>query len=398
MSLDLFTVTVMTAVVVLVAGLTFIVETIVRSDAGAGRLWAVAFFSGLSATFAYLAWSSGVGGAVAVAIGNALFVGVPGFMWLGCRKFNDRPLAVPAVVIAVGAGATFVVSLLEAAALGSWGGWSTMAGSLTVLFVAGTVETLRSPMRRIRTSWALSAVLGIAGVFYLVRLVLFVTIGPDSDFFSRWFGPITANFVTVVLTMVAAIATSVLRSHRTDLQRYEWLTENGVAADGVMLPRTFAGAAGDIVERASWRSEGVALFVIRIEGLAQIRASFGVEVADEVVAACRLAARRYAPAAALVGEDADDQLIVCALAATAIDARRMGAAIYRGCVDELSTTARGLFPFVGVGVAVTDAAGYDLARLQAVAYAAALRAAASAEASVLVGAADPAPDLSSPSS
>ena len=92
MTLDLFTVTVMTALVASVASLTFILDTVIRRDVGPGRLWAVAFFCGLATTVAYMAWSSGVGGALSVAVGNTLFVLVPGFMWVGTRRFNDRPI------------------------------------------------------------------------------------------------------------------------------------------------------------------------------------------------------------------------------------------------------------------------------------------------------------------
>ena len=84
MNLDLFSVTVMTAIVASVASLTFILDTLLRRDTGPGRLWAVAFFCGLATTLAYMAWSAGVGGAVSVAVGNALFVSVPRFMLLGC--------------------------------------------------------------------------------------------------------------------------------------------------------------------------------------------------------------------------------------------------------------------------------------------------------------------------
>lgn len=382
--LDVLTVSVMTALVASVASVTFILDTFIRRDSGPGRIWAAAFFCGLTTTFAYLAWAAGMGTGGSVAVGNALFVCVPGFVWLGCRRFNDRPLWVASVVVAVLAVSTFILSIVQESTLGSWAGWTMMAASLVVLFATGAVQSLRPPMLHIRTAWALSAVLAVASVYYLVRLVIFVAMGPDSELFSVWFGTISANFVTVVLTMIAAIVTSVLRSHRTTLQRYEWLTSNGVAADGVMLERTFEGAAAEVVERASWRDEGVAVLVLRIEGLAEIRAAFGVDAADEVLGACRLAVRRYAPASALVGEDEDDQLAVCALAATAVDARRLGATIYRGCVEELSAARSGLFPFVGVGVAVAEDIGYDLVALRAAARVLARRAAAASEASVMV--------------
>ena len=383
MTLDLVTSTFMTALVASVASLTFIIDTVLRRDTGPGRLWAVAFFCGLATTVAYASWSAGVGG-VAIGVGNVTFILVPAFLWLGARRFNDRKNILSAAIVVAAAVATFSAVMIEGAGPGGWGGWPTMAFCLVAFFIAGAVESLRSPMRRIRTAWALSAVLLVTAFFYGARLVVFVTAGPDSDLFTTWFGTIVANMVSVMLTMVAAIVTSVLRSNRTTEQRYEWLTEGGVAADGVMLERTFAGAAADMAERASWRSEGVAVIVIRIEGVDGIRTAFGSGAADDISAVCRQAVRRYAPAAAIVGEDGEDELAVCAVAPTSADARRLGAMIYRGCMEELSLAASGLFPSVGVGVAVAEDAGYDLARLQRGARDAARRAADTPGASVVL--------------
>ncbi|EIC08789.1 diguanylate cyclase [Microbacterium laevaniformans OR221] len=386
MSLDLFSVTVMTAIVAAVASLTFILDTLLRRDTGPGRLWAVAFFCGLATTLAYMAWSAGVGGAVSVAVGNALFVSVPGFMLLGCRRFNDRSAKMSAVVVGLLAVVTFVAALIEYPTRGSWGGWWAMAASLVLLFGGGAVESLRSPMRGLRSAWALSTVLAAAGVFYAVRLVVFAVLGPQSELFSRWLGSISANIVTVMLTMVAAIVMSVLRSQRTTRQRYEWLTSNGVAADGVMLPRTFSGALADIVERASWRQEGIAVIVLRADGLDEIGDAFGGDVVDTISAACRHAARSYAPAAALVGEDGDGQLVICTLAESTADARRVGSALFRGAIDELTGVDHGRLASVGVGVGLTSSLGYDPGILMSAARTAALRAARIAEASVFVAA------------
>lgn len=386
MTLDLFTVTVLTALVASVASITFILETVIRRDTGPGRLWSVGFFCGLATTVAYMAWSADVGGVAAIAVGNTLFVLVPAFVWLGARRFNDRPVGIALALVGVMAAATFLAALLAEPSPGGWGGWTTMAANLVALFVAGGVECVRAPMGRIRTSWALSGVLLFAAAFYAVRFVVFVVAGPDTDLFAQWFGSISSSFVTIVLTIVAAIVTSVLRSHRTAEQRYAWLTEGGVAADGVMLERTFAAASADIVERASWRSDGVAIIVIRVEGLGQIRTAYGQDAGDAISGACRQAVRRYAPASAIVGEAGDDRLAVCALARTAADARRLGAILYRGCTEELALVQAGLFPFVGVGVAFTEDVGYELARLQEGARDAARRATETPGASVLLDA------------
>ncbi|MGO8608827.1 hypothetical protein ACC848_38300, partial [Rhizobium johnstonii] len=94
-------------------------------------------------------------------------------------------------------------------------------------------------------------------------------------------------------------------------------------------------------------------------GLDEMEAAFGHVVVDRITERWRSAVRRFAPAAASVGEDLDGALSVCGLATTAAEARRQAAAIYRGCVDELSSLDRGLLPQIGVGVSLTETLGYD---------------------------------------
>ncbi|WP_405372696.1 MULTISPECIES: diguanylate cyclase [unclassified Microbacterium] len=388
MTLDLFSVTVMTALVALTAGGMFIIETLRRRDTGAGKLWAVGYLAGVATTFAYISWAAGVGGAVAIAIGNATFALTPGFIWLGNRRFNDRSLAWPSVTVSVLAALTFIAAIVGVPSAGSWGGWEVMAASIIVFFGFGGVEATRRPMRRIGAARMFAVVLLAGGAYYVGRLAAFVADGPTGGFFSVWFGTISANIVTVILTIVAVVVTSLLRATKSATQRYEWLSENGVAADGIMLARTYRSALDDMIERASWRRELVGVVVVHVDGLEEMTAAFGSDAVDEVATAWRAAVRRYAPASALVGEDSDDTLSVCGLSSTAADARRQAAAIYRGCIDDLSVNATGLLPVVGVGVALTETVGYDGPSLLDSARAAAERASRSLEASVLFGGVD----------
>lgn len=388
MTLDLLTVVVMTALVALVAAVIFVVETLRRRDTGAGRLWAVGYLCGAATTFAYISWAAGIGGAIAVAIGNAAFTLTPGFIWLGNRRYNDRALPIAGVVVGALAVATFVAALVRVPVAGSWGGWSVMAATVALFFALGGWEALRRPMGRIGNARLFTGVLFAGAVYYLLRLIAFLVSGPEGAFFSIWFGSLSANIATVVLTMVAVVVTSLLRATKSATQRYEWLSENGVAADGILLARTYRDALADMIERAGWRQELVSVVVVHIDGLDEMAAAFGSDASDEVVAAWRGAVRRYAPAAALVGEDGDATLSVCGLAGTAAEARRQAAAIYRGCIDELAGSPTGLLPVVGVGIALTETVGYDTAPLLDSARAAAVRAARSLEASVLFGGVD----------
>ncbi|MCK6080484.1 diguanylate cyclase [Microbacterium sp. EYE_5] len=388
MTLDLFSVTVMTAIVALVATAIFVIETLRRRDAGAGRLWAVAYLCGTATTFAYISWAAGVGGAVAIAFGNASFILTPAFIWLGNRRFNDRPIGWQSVAVGTFTVLTFVAAVIRVPVEGSWGGWTVMAALIVVLFAAGGWEALRRPMGRLGNARLLTGVLFAAAVYYAARLVVFLVDGPQGAFFDAWFGSISANIVTVVLTMVAVVVTSILRASKSAIQRYEWLSENGVAADGIMLAGTYRDALRDMAERAGWRQEIVSVIVVHVDGLDEMGAAFGSDAADELAAQWRRSVRRHAPASAFVGEDGDSTLSVCGVASTAADARRQAAAIYRGCIDDLAGNPTGLLPVVGIGIGLTETVGYDTDTLLTSARAAALRASRSLEASVLFGGVD----------
>jgi hypothetical protein len=385
MTVDLATASLMTALVANVAGAFFIVDTLLRRDDAAGRLWAIAFLSGMATTIAYASWAAGSGGAAAIAIGNALFANTIGCMWLGSRKFNERRLG-PALTAVV------VVDVLVAAAVlvegpdgGDWAGWLVMGIALVVFSAFAAVETTRTPMGRIGTARVLTVVFVAEGAFYLVRAIIFVLMGPESTLFQVWFGSLTANFVTVTLTVVAVAVLSVLRAGRADLRGYSWMTRIAVTSDGILMSSAIMTALGDIVERAGWRHDLVALIAVRVEGIDQIRTAFGADVAGDVTHAWRQGVRRFAPSTALVGEDGDQTLLVITRASTAADARRHAGTIYRGLFESFGQVSDAVIPAVGVGVGLTETVGYDATALLTAARGAAEDAATSIESSVLFG-------------
>ena len=88
MNLDLLTVSVLTALVV-VTSVVFIVGMLLRKDESAGRIWGLGFLAALLTVVAYLAWAASPEAWWAVAVGNAAFLCGTGLMWLGARRFND---------------------------------------------------------------------------------------------------------------------------------------------------------------------------------------------------------------------------------------------------------------------------------------------------------------------
>lgn len=384
MNLDLPSVMVITALVVNVSGVIFILETLLRRDEGAGRIWSLGFLGAMLTTLSYLAWVRFDDAWWAVAVGNAAFVAGTGCMWLGCRRFNGRAMRWPSLLVAAAviAAATSVVA--EGADGGDWAGALWMFVALLLFAGLGAAECLQGALGRSRTAWALSAVLALQSLFYVARTIAFVTVGPESAVFQAVFGTITVSFLTVILTIVAVVVTSLLRATRAPMRGYLRQPVPDGPTDGFVTREEFARALSALCVRAAARGEPVAAIAVCVDDLEQISTAFGTEVAAAVADTWRTGVSRHAPANAIVGEDGANGLILALSVGSAEEARRHANGVHRGLFDDLSGVGGGVIPVIGVGVAVSDASGPQPDDLVRDARDAATRAATSIESSVRV--------------
>jgi len=385
MILDLASVLVVTALVVNVSGVLFILEPLLRRDEGAGRIWSVGFLAAMLTTLAYTVWAQTDGAWWAIAVGNAAFVAGTGCMWLGCRRFNDRRMTWPSEVVAAAVLAAGISVAMEGDAGGDWAGALWMFLPLLVFAGAGAAECMSGAMRESRTAWVLGAVLGFQSLYYVLRTTAFVTAGPDSALFQSAFGTLTTSYLTVTLTIVAVVVTSVLRASRAPMRGLTRRVDVAVGEDGVLTVEAFARALDGICRRAARRSETIAVTAVRVDDLGQISTAFGSEVAGNVAETWRAGVRRHASTNAIVAEDGPTGIAVGLSVSSPQEARRQAGVIYRGLFDDLGRVGGGVIPVVGVGVALSDSVGYDPEALLRVAREAASRAAANVETSVLVG-------------
>lgn len=389
MNLDPVSVSAMSALVTGVCGVVFIVDTLIRRDDGAGRIWALAFLAAMLTTLSYLVWSAEPRASWwASAVGNAAFVAGSGCIWLGCRRYNGRRVRWSSAAVVAAVAAAGVAVLIDGPDGGPWAGAIVMFLSLLVFSGLGAVECLRGEMGRIRTSWGLAFVLGAQSVFYAIRTAVFFAVGPEGELFADWFGTVPTSFLTNTLMIVALVVTSMLRAGRASLHGALIPSELLLAADDVLPRAVFGRLMGDVVTRAQRRGECIGVIAVRIDDLPQFATAFGGESAASIAQAWRASVRRHAPSSSFVGEDDPSGLVVGVQPVSEADARRQAIEIYRGVFDDLRRVSNAVLPAVGVGVSVSDTAGYDLDRLIGVARDAARRASVSAEAAVLVGEAD----------
>ncbi|TDN93123.1 hypothetical protein [Microbacterium sp. BK668] len=382
---SLFATTLLAATVVVTCGVLFLLETLLRRDTGAGRIWSLAFLSGILTVVCYLVWAISSDGQawIAIGFGNAALVATIGFLWLGCRAFNSARLDWSLGVLLAACLGTVVAVLLEGPGGGDWAGAVVTFLSVAGFAVCGAVETRRGRLGGSVVSLGLTAVLTVTATYYSARAIVFATLGPDSEFFETYFGHLATAILTTVLTIVAMMTGSILRAEElTGRPAGEpaSLASSGDILGAAAFDRVLAAA----MSRARANRELVALVALRMDDLPQIRTAFGAEVQAEVAEEWRTGIRKYAPGFALVGEGGPTTMLVAFQPSTAGSARRTASRIHRRIVDDYTARPDTPTPVIGVGVSLTESFGYDVQALRRAADDAAFVSASSPDASVVV--------------
>lgn len=384
MILDPFTLAIMTALVVTVAGILFITETLLRREEGAGQIWALAYLAAVLTSIAYLAWAASPEMWWAVGVGNMTFVAATALMWLGCVRFNTNVsgLLVGAVVAAL--LATFLTAIVEGPNGGPWAGSEVTFSAIAIFAAAGAVETMRGALAQNMNARILGLVLVVQALYYGVRTVVFIGFGEASPIFTDWFGTEITSYFTVTLSMTTLVTTSVLRADRARLRSHSDSSTAGYTSDLVLIQSSFQRLLLDRAQRAEIRLDPLVVIAIVVDDLETIATAFGEMVATEVTESWIDGVRRHAPASALIGEDGAGRLFVVTDSPGVNEAKALAMSIYLGLLEDAGMAGAIVRPAVGIGVSLSSMVGYDAESLLDGARAAAVHATADLEASVVV--------------
>lgn len=385
MTFDLVTVSFATAVVVTVAGVVFLLETLLHAPSDTTRLWSVSFLSGILTTFCYLVWALGQPGAwVATAVGNTSFTLSAGFLWLGCRRFNGHGVHLPVTIVGAVSLAAGAAALLAGPDGGDWAGAAVMFAGIAVFSTLGAIESRRGVMGAQTVALTVTAVLVLTAVYYIARTAVFLVLGPESRVFLTWFGTVTTSFLTITLTITALAGFSVLRATESTLRGRGQAATLGVSADGLLDPSSFETVLQRGLERAEREKAGVAVVALRLDDLPEIATAFGTQEAATIVTTWRTAVADGSPLGAVVGEEGPYGVMVAMQLASLTEARSVATKLQQRVIRAMTDAEAAVIPVVGVGLATTDLVGYDAAALIDSSNDAARRSAAAADAAVVV--------------
>lgn len=357
MTLDANTLYLMGGLLVLLTGIFFLMETILRHNDAVGRLWIAFFIGAMFATFAYVVglvdheanwW--------ATAVGNGAYTASVGFLWAGARRANGgRPLL--SIAIAGGA-AVALAALVRGPEGGYWAGAAEMFLGMAVFAVLTARECSRGELRRLVSARLLATLLIALAAFYLVRAAAFVLLGPDDGFFSAVFGAESSSIAVICMVVVGTLALSSVQGDR--FRRGAHLdAESGlrVTIEGAVGRETFRELSESWLVRSVRERSTLVLLIIEIADLAEINLAFGRAAGDAAIRTAARIALAQAPAAVLVGHISPRRfaLLMPAAGADAVEAvgDRIRDAVLNSPIDERDRFRASIFR----GVASTRTAG-----------------------------------------
>ncbi|GAA1634960.1 GGDEF domain-containing protein [Georgenia ruanii] len=373
MTLDLFSLLVVSALVILTSAGMFVAEAWARTGDLVDRLWTLSFAAAITTALAYVVGSLAPEGWWANAIGNGASVLCVWAMWSGIRAYQRRP---PRIVLSAGlALAAAAAVLLHGPGGGPWAGGAVALGATAAGGLAGGVALLYGRLRAGRATLVLAVILLLAGLFYAVRFAVFVLAGPTSPSFERYLGTAFTTVLNTLLVNAAAFAAVTMRARTARAKVAEG--RNFDPMTGARTSHSFEPRAAAQLRRSAETLAPVAMVHLVPDGTDALEVAFGREVAERALVTCGEVAQMLLPPRALMGLDPDGQASFQVLLPgwEADDAAEWATAVRR---ELIATTVEvpGSHVRIGAcaGVATTRAAGYELGDLCDAARAAAQRA------------------------
>jgi GGDEF domain-containing protein len=299
--LDSTTLFIVGGLVITLAGIAFLLETMLRRNDAVGRLWSVFFLSAMFALFAYVVVSFDPGVWWAIAAGNGAYVAAIGFIWSGARRANGRG-ALVAVPVALGVAVT-LAALIPGPAGGYWAGSFEMFVGVAISGLLTAFEFMRGYLRRLLASRVLAVLLGGMGLYYIARAIAFAAVGPGDPVFDVAFGTATSTLVEITFAVLGTIMLASVQGDRF-LQLSEDDAEVGarLRIDGIMTAKHFREVAETWLLRAIRERATLVLLLIDVADLSAINTAFGRAAGDAAIRTTGRIVLTHAPTAALVGQ------------------------------------------------------------------------------------------------
>jgi diguanylate cyclase (GGDEF)-like protein len=358
MVLDDVTLLVVSGLVVVLCGLSFILNTAYSHDDPPGRVWSIAFMAGVLSSLAYAVYALNASAWSALIVANAAFAVAAGALWSGARLYNRRSSLFWVTGVAFVVVALAVV--LRGPGAGGWAGAVELYLAVAAFAALGAAEAYRGRLRRNVNGRLLVVIFILVAMYYAARAIVFLVDGPEGTLFREFFDTAITTIVNVMLVVIASIAMSVLRAERGRGRAVGDVSRGINSAAGVLSAAAFAQAAADHVDRARHAGQGMAMIGADMDNLVEFNTAFGRADADEAIGAFAQTLRMNAPVMAIIGHPGAGRFLVLTPVASVTEATVIAERLQLALVDQPLTSSRQIRITASFGLTDSWNAGHDL--------------------------------------
>lgn len=298
---------------------------------------------------------------VANPLGNTLAVLGAGFVWVAARSL--RGASAPWWQLAVGPAVVMLASFVDDPAHDVWAGGPFFLSGMAAMLGLSAFEIsrlLRSPTpaggveRQVRFSlWSLTLTSGLVAVFYLLRGVVFVAVGPADAVFRTGFGSQATTLLTMVLLVVVTFSMSELSHEQQTLELRERASRDDLT--GLLNRAEFLRQAERVFDGSGPHAATAGVVMVAdLDGFKALNDGFGHAAGDQALTRFAASCLRAVGDHGLVGRLGGDEFAL--LLPDAALAEEIAARISRDFLDGPDGPDGQPTPTVSYGVAAIDRA------------------------------------------
>ena len=361
MNIDGPTLQMVSGLIIILCGVSFILNTAINRNDPPGRMWSLAFVAGIIVAVGYGVYVISDSTWWSIAVANAGLVVCVGALWSGNRAYNGRSSG----FVVVGALALLVTlaTALPGPSGNEWTG-AVLLWLVVALFGAlGGIEAMRGRLRRSVNGRILAVVSLLVTLFYTGRALAFILVGPESATFSAYFDSAATSILNMSLIVTSCIAVSILVAEQVGSNAVGDITVGIHSAAGVLSGSSFRQAAAEHLQRGERNERGLAVIGADIDNLPEINTAFGRMAGDEAIARFADTLRGCAPLMSLIGHPAAGRVLILASVESATQARAVTERGPKSLVDGPVGESYQIRLTASFGIADTFDHGYDLAAL-----------------------------------
>ncbi len=285
--------------------------------------------------------------------------------WAAARTLRTSPL--PPWTLLAGPALVGVMAATDDPGTNDWAGGSGYLFIVALMLGLCAVELWRLGPPRVPATTALMAAAALASSFYVFRLVAFLAVGPQGDFFVAYAGSGIATLANTVLLVTVSYGMSALSTDQTTSDLRRRATHDGLT--DLLNHTEFLSLAGIEMLHAQRHGTNASLILADLDHFKKVNDVLGHQAGDDFLrtfaAACvaatgptdlvgRYGGEEYV--LFLPGSDVDDAAIVASRIAEALAAATVGPSAH----PTASFGIAGVEPHLSIDglVAAADAALY----------------------------------------